>query len=72
MNKQKSEKQFYTPKEAADFFGFAEGTLANLRCQRLGCKFYKRGRKVLYAAEDFESWIKSNPVLTMDFLRGEK
>lgn len=64
MEKQRSAKRFYTPREAADIFGFAEGTLANLRTKRQGCKYYKRGRKVLYDADEFEGWIKSNPVLT--------
>jgi len=64
MEKQNSAKRFYTPRESADIFGFAEGTLANLRTKRHGCKYYKRGRKVLYDADEFEGWIKSNPVLT--------
>jgi len=65
MGIEKLAKRFYTPREVATFFGFAEGTLANLRCKRLGCKFYKRGRKVLYDREEFESWVKENPVLTI-------
>ena len=65
MEKQKSGKRFYKPREAADIFGFAEGTLANLRSKRQGCKFYKRGRKVLYDADEFERWVRSNPILTM-------
>ena len=51
-------KRFYTPREAADMFGFAEGTLANLRWKRLGCKFYKRGTKVLYDREDLKSGLR--------------
>ena len=68
MDRQKVSKKFFTPREAADYFGFAEGTLANLRWKRLGCKFYKRGRKILYDRDEFESWVKENPVLTIDSL----
>lgn len=66
MEKQKSAKRYYTPREAAGIFGYAEGTLANMRSQRVGCPYYKKNRKVLYDASQFEAWVRSNPVLTID------
>lgn len=66
MKNTKTEKRFYTPKEAAELFGFAQGTLANLRSKCQGCKFYKRGRKVLYSHDDLINWLTANPVLTKD------
>ena len=58
-----------TPKEAAQMYGLSEGTLANLRCRRLGAKFYRAGnKKILYFVSDLEDWLKRNPVLTKDSL----
>lgn len=69
MERQSSRKRFYTPKQAAEVFGYAEGTLANLRSKRQGCRYYKRNRKVLYDAEEFEMWVTTNPILTLDSIR---
>ena len=70
--KHESRKKLITPKYAAEKFSLSEGGLANLRCQHLGCKFYKVGRKVLYDYNEFESWAKQCPVLTMDSVEREK
>lgn len=58
-------RKFITPQHAAFSFGFSEGHLANLRSERKGCPFYKRGRKVLYSTEEFERWATENPVRTL-------
>ncbi len=55
-----------TPKEMSQIYGIPLGTLANLRYQKRGPKYFRRGRGVLYFFSDFESWLKSNPVLTKD------
>ncbi|HQO64131.1 MAG TPA: helix-turn-helix domain-containing protein [Syntrophorhabdus sp.] len=55
-----------TPKDAAYIYGLSEGTLANLRYNKKGPRYFKVGRKVLYRIEDLESWITRQPVLTMD------
>ena len=55
-----------TPKEMSKIYGIPLGTLANLRYQRRGPRFFRRGRSVLYFIEDFEAWLKSDPVLTTD------
>ena len=58
-----------TPRQAAQAYGISEGTLANMRHQKTGPKYYKIGkRKVIYFIEDFESWLRKNPVLTIDSL----
>jgi hypothetical protein len=57
-------RRFISPAEASELFGINIGTLANYRHARTGCAFYKRGRKVLYDAFEFEAWIKANPVQT--------
>lgn len=52
--------------EAVKLFGIPKGTLANLRCQKKGCRFFKVGKRVVYRVEDFERWVMSNPCLTID------
>lgn len=42
------------------------GTLANLRSQRRGPKFFKVGRKIFYRPSDVEAWLFQNPVQTVD------
>jgi len=46
------------------------GSLANLRCQKRGIRFFKMGRKVVYKPEDIEAFLFRDPVLTRD-QRGE-
>ncbi len=49
-----------TPKEAAEFLGVQEQTLAVWRISgRYGLPFYKVGRRVYYKAEDLEAWLES-------------
>ena len=49
-----------TPKELADKWGVATGTLANWRSKRVGPKFFRVGRKVLYREIDITSFeVKS-------------
>jgi len=65
-----TQKKTVTAKEVAEMYGIAEGTLANMRSQKRGPKYYKCGgrRKVLYALVDVEDWITCSPVLTEDSL----
>jgi hypothetical protein len=63
----KQEKKTISPETAAALYDLSPGTLANLRSQGKGAKFYKVGkRKVLYRVEDFEAWLTSSPVMTKD------
>ena len=64
----KLEKRAFTPKQAAEMFGLSVGTLANLRYQKIGPRYYRVGRKVLYLVADFEAWIMQNPIITVDSL----
>lgn len=61
-------KKTITPDDAVEMFGVTKGTLANLRSQKKGCKFYKMGKRVYYQVSEFEKWITSNPVMTKDCL----
>ena len=59
-------KRALTPREVSKIYGIAEGTLANMRAQRRGAKYFKINKKVLYRIEDIESFLFQNPVLTTD------
>jgi len=62
-------KTALTPKEVVGFYPAlttSEGTLANWRHQKIGPKFYKLSRKIIYRPEDIESFLFSNPVQTLD------
>lgn len=61
-----NERQTLTPQEAAERYGLSVGTLANLRCNKQGPQFYKVGRKCLYRISEFETWLYSQPVKTID------
>jgi len=59
-------KQYLNTREAAEYTGFTAGTLANFRCRKVGCRYYKKGGKILHSLDDLDQWIKSDPVLTAD------
>jgi len=65
-------KKALTPRQAAEVYGIAEGTLANWRYKKIGPKYHRIGegkqkrKKILYFIEDFEAWLKQNPMLTVD------
>ncbi len=63
-----NELKALSPKDAVKRYPAlgCEGTLANLRCQKRGPKFYKLSRKIIYRPEDIEAFLFSNPVLTVD------
>jgi len=42
------------------------GSLANLRSQKRGPRYFKLGRKVVYKPEDLETYLFSFPVNTLD------
>ena len=65
----KEERKALTTKEVSEVYPTDQGTLANLRWQKKGPKYYKIGRKVLYRPEDIEAWLFSHPVLTIDSLK---
>jgi hypothetical protein len=63
---EKLQKQALTATDVAALYGIAPGSLANLRCQKRGPKFFKIGRKVVYRPEDCDAYFFSTPVETID------
>jgi len=55
-----------TPQQCREIYGLNPGTLANMRLNKVGPKYYKLGKKVLYRVEDIEQWLNKNVVLTRD------
>ena len=51
-----------TASEAARVLRLSERTLERLRCQGLGPKFVKLGRRVLYQQDDCEAWVDKRTV----------
>ncbi len=68
IKKQGSSKKWsITPAQFESIYGIPRGTLANLRWQKKGPRYFKAGsRRVLYMVEDVEEWISRNPVLTTE------
>lgn len=59
------EKKALPAREACESRGLNPRTMANLRSQKKGCRYYKRGRKVFYRPEDLDAWLFANPVQTI-------
>jgi len=66
MMNRKIERKSGTPYEMAQAYGLAEGSLANMRYKKVGPKYFKIGRRVLYFFDDFEQWLRQNPIVTRD------
>ncbi len=68
---QNMQKRALNPPEVSAVYGVPAGTLANMRHEKRGPKFYKIGsKKIIYFAEDIEAWLRSNPVETIDSVKG--
>jgi|AntAceMinimDraft_17_1070374.scaffolds.fasta_scaffold18034_1 hypothetical protein len=63
-----NEAKALSPKDAIERYPVlgCEGSLANMRCQKRGPKFFKAGKKVIYRPEDIEDYLFQSPVLTCD------
>lgn len=61
-------KRAGSPYEVYVTYGIPLGTLANMRWKKVGPKFYRQGRRIVYFFDDVEAWLKENPVLTIDSL----
>lgn len=59
-------KKALTPKDCENIYGLNVGTLCNMRFHRVGPRYYKLGKKVLYKVEDIERYLSENVVLTRD------
>lgn len=62
------QKRALTPEGVSEVYQIPKGTLANLRSQKRGPRYYKVGRRVIYFIEDVERWLKAEPVMTRDSL----
>jgi len=64
----KAELKALSPKDALARYPVlgCEGSLANMRSQKRGPKFFKAGKKVIYRPEDIEAFLFRSPVLTID------
>lgn len=72
MNQTQFSRKALTPKDCKKIYGLNPGTLANLRHQQRGPRFYRRGRKIFYRVEDIEDYIFSNPVQTLDTIKSRR
>lgn len=76
MKNNLEKKRTLTPQQVEEMYGIPVGTLANMRCQKRGPRYFPlgdtRGKRcrILYFVEDIEAWIRQNPVLTVDSLAG--
>ena len=67
MNDSSARKpKILTAQVCNEMYNLNIGTLANLRHQKRGPRYYKVGRRVYYRAADVESWLEKNVVLTID------
>jgi hypothetical protein len=57
--------------EICMIYGLNPGTLANLRSQKKGPRYYKQNRTVFYFLEDIETWLRQNPFETIDSVKEE-
>lgn len=57
-------KKFYRPLECPEAFGIPVSTLAKLRMKGVGPLYVKRGRSIIYYAQDVLDWMESNKVLS--------
>jgi|GEM_PF-4913182 len=55
-------KKYFTPKEAEFYYGLSCEFLATQRYKKIGIPYFKLGKKVLYAKEDLENYIKQQSV----------
>jgi hypothetical protein len=50
----------YTTEQAAEFLGYAPGTLENWRLTNTGPRYLKPAGKVFYKKEDLVDWLENN------------
>lgn len=70
----KNDLRALSPKDALDRYPVlgCEGSLANMRCQKRGPKFFKVNRKVVYRPEDIEAFLFQNQVQTIDSVGADR
>ena len=70
----KNSPKALTPKDAIEIYPAlgCVGSLANMRCQKRGPKYYTINRKIVYRPEDIEAFLFQSPVLTADCVEVSK
>lgn len=68
-----SKKQYLTPDEVATRYRGTVSirTLANWRSMRIGPKFFKIGKTILYEEGDLDAWDDRNTVKCTSMIRDE-
>jgi predicted DNA-binding transcriptional regulator AlpA len=62
-----TEREMLSPADVETLFGIPRGSLANLRWEKRGPRYFKVGaRRVLYRLADIRAWTESAPVLTKE------
>ena len=55
-------KEWLTPHDAKEEYGFSTSTLAKWRMKRINLKFSKIGKYIRYKRSDVEAFIENNKV----------
>ena len=63
------DNKILTTKQFSKEYGLPEGSLANMRWRKIGPRYYKLNKKIIYRRADIEAWLFSNPVLTINALK---
>jgi hypothetical protein len=63
------EPKAISPEIAEIRYSIPKGTLANWRSLKQGPPFFRVNRRVLYRVSDFEEWLFSEPVKTIDSVK---
>ena len=66
MEKKVFQARMVSTIEAAELFSVSTGTLQNWRSLKVGPRYFKMGRKILYKLDDLEAFFMSTPVLPME------
>ena len=67
ITKRKRPGRLLTPRDAAEYLGLPQNTLAQWRSQRKGPEFFKLGGYLVrYAEEDLNTWLEAQRVKVTD------
>ncbi|MDR1577791.1 MAG: helix-turn-helix domain-containing protein [Deltaproteobacteria bacterium] len=55
-------KEFLTSSEVEEFYGIKYQTLSNLRTKKIGPKYVKHGKSILYSRVDLETYLNEKKV----------
>lgn len=53
------EDRYMSTRQVCEYTTLAYGTLANMRTQKIGPKYYKVGGRVIYKKSDVDAWINA-------------